>query len=119
MAVFTTALDIAQMETKGMVLLGSAEEMLNFTLGEEQQPKKVHRPSRFSEGGEALTSLALRVLMPSASLEEGIQLTDPAFFTSGTRCPDEHAFRPSSQSREAIPLLRERIAALRTPSYVG
>ena len=101
-----------------MALLKSAEEMLNFTLDEEQQPEKVRRPSRFSEGGEALASLALRVLMPSASFEEGIQPTDPTFFTSGIRCPDEHVFRPSSQSREAIPLLRERIAVLRTPSCV-
>ncbi len=47
-AVFTTALDIAQTETKGTVLLKSAEEMLNFTRGEEQQLEKVRRPSRSS-----------------------------------------------------------------------
>ena len=40
-AVFTTALDIAQTETKGTVLLKSAEEMLNFTRGEEKQLEKV------------------------------------------------------------------------------
>ena len=44
-AVFTCGLDIAQTETKGTVLLKSAEEMLNFTRGEEQQLEKVRRPS--------------------------------------------------------------------------
>ena len=44
-AVFTTALDIAQTETKGTVLLKSAEEMLNFTRGEEQQLEKVRHSS--------------------------------------------------------------------------
>ena len=52
-AVFTTALDIAQTETKGTVLLKSAEEMLNFTRGEEKQLEKVRSltpsgPSSFS-----------------------------------------------------------------------
>ncbi|KAF7370787.1 hypothetical protein MSAN_00712200 [Mycena sanguinolenta] len=36
-AVFTSALDIAQTETKGTVLIKNAEEMLNFTTGEEKQ----------------------------------------------------------------------------------
>ena len=40
-AVFTCGLDIAQTETKGTVLLKSAEEMLNFTRGEEKQLEKV------------------------------------------------------------------------------
>jgi len=35
-AVFTCALDIAQTETKGTVLLKNADEMLNFTRGEEE-----------------------------------------------------------------------------------
>ncbi|KAG1879833.1 chaperonin Cpn60/TCP-1 family [Suillus subluteus] len=39
-AVFTCALDVAQTETKGTVLLKSADEMLNFTRGEEQQLRK-------------------------------------------------------------------------------
>ncbi|KAM5544923.1 hypothetical protein V8D89_001034, partial [Ganoderma adspersum] len=50
------------------------------------------------------------------ALEEGIQLTNPAFFASETRCPDaliEHVFRPAHPSIETIPLLRERIAVLR------
>ena len=40
-AVFTNPIDIAQTETKGTVLLKSAEEMLNFTRGEEKQLEKV------------------------------------------------------------------------------
>jgi len=39
--VFTCPLDIAQTETKGTVLLKNAEEMLNFTRGEEQQLEMV------------------------------------------------------------------------------
>jgi hypothetical protein len=40
--VFTSALDIAQTETKGTVLLKNAEEMLGFTRGEEVLLEKVH-----------------------------------------------------------------------------
>lgn len=40
-AVYTCGLDIAQTETKGTVLLRNAEEMLNFTRGEEQQMEMV------------------------------------------------------------------------------
>lgn len=40
-AIFTCGLDIAQTETKGTVLLKNADEMLNFTRGEEQQLEKV------------------------------------------------------------------------------
>ena len=40
-AVFTSGLDIAQTETKGTVLLHNAQEMLNFTSGEEKHMEKV------------------------------------------------------------------------------
>jgi hypothetical protein len=40
-AVFTSALDIAQTETKGTVLIKNADEMLNFTHGEEKHLEKV------------------------------------------------------------------------------
>ncbi|KAH9833603.1 T-complex protein 1 [Rhodofomes roseus] len=40
-AVFTCGLDIAQTETKGTVLLKNAEEMLNFTAGEEKHLEKI------------------------------------------------------------------------------
>lgn len=39
-AVFTSALDAAQTETKGTVLIKNAEEMLNFTTGEEKHLEK-------------------------------------------------------------------------------
>ncbi|KZV79390.1 T-complex protein 1 [Exidia glandulosa HHB12029] len=42
-AVFTCAIDISQTETKGTVLLHNAEEMLNFTRGEEQQMEKIFK----------------------------------------------------------------------------
>lgn len=42
-AVFTSALDIAQTETKGTVLLKNADEMLNFTRGEEQQLERIFK----------------------------------------------------------------------------
>ncbi|KAF8648226.1 hypothetical protein AX16_006363 [Volvariella volvacea WC 439] len=42
-AVFTSALDVAQTETKGTVLLKSAEEMLNFTTGEEKHMEKIFK----------------------------------------------------------------------------
>lgn len=40
-AVFTSALDVAQTETKGTVLIKNADEMLNFTSGEEKYLEKV------------------------------------------------------------------------------
>jgi len=40
-AVFTSALDVAQTETKGTVLIKNADEMLNFTTGEEKHIEKV------------------------------------------------------------------------------
>ncbi|KAK2465670.1 hypothetical protein APHAL10511_002214 [Amanita phalloides] len=39
-AIFTSALDISQTETKGTVLIKNADEMLNFTAGEEKQLEK-------------------------------------------------------------------------------
>jgi T-complex protein 1 subunit theta len=42
-AVFTSALDVAQTETKGTVLIKNADEMLNFTTGEEKHLEKARR----------------------------------------------------------------------------
>ncbi|KAL0955532.1 hypothetical protein HGRIS_001770 [Hohenbuehelia grisea] len=42
-AVFTSALDIAQTETKGTVLIKNADEMLNFTTGEEKHLEKIFK----------------------------------------------------------------------------
>ncbi len=46
-AVFTCPLDTAQTETKGTVLIKSADEMLNFTSGEEKHLEKVCTNLRF------------------------------------------------------------------------
>ncbi|CAG8448343.1 422_t:CDS:2 [Funneliformis caledonium] len=40
-AIFTCPLDLTQTETKGTVLIHNANEMLNFTKGEEQQIEKI------------------------------------------------------------------------------
>ena len=40
-AVFTNPIDTAQTETKGTVLIKNADEMLNFTRGEEKHMEKV------------------------------------------------------------------------------
>ncbi len=45
-AVFTSGLDVAQTETKGTVLLHNAEEMLNFTRGEEIHMEKASEQSK-------------------------------------------------------------------------
>ncbi|KAH8110559.1 T-complex protein 1 [Phellopilus nigrolimitatus] len=41
--VFTSGLDVAQTETKGTVLLHNAEEMLNFTSGEEKHMEMIFK----------------------------------------------------------------------------
>lgn len=43
-AVYTCGLDISQTETKGTVLLKKADELLNFTRGEEKQLESVGDP---------------------------------------------------------------------------
>jgi len=42
-AVYTCGLDISQTETKGTVLLKKADELLDFTRGEEKQLEGVSR----------------------------------------------------------------------------
>ncbi|KAH9050994.1 T-complex protein 1 [Lactarius deliciosus] len=42
-AVFTNAIDVAQTETKGTVLIKNADEMLNFTRGEEKHMEKIFK----------------------------------------------------------------------------
>lgn len=44
-AVYTCGIDISQTETKGTVLIKNADEMLNFTTGEEKHMEKVFEPS--------------------------------------------------------------------------
>ncbi|KAG2131731.1 chaperonin Cpn60/TCP-1 family [Suillus bovinus] len=66
-AVFTCALDIAQTETKGTVLLKNADEMLNFTRGEEQQLEGIFKEIADSGikviiAGSSIGDLALHYL---------------------------------------------------------
>ncbi|KAB5593795.1 T-complex protein 1 subunit theta [Ceratobasidium theobromae] len=66
-AVYSCPLDIAQTETKGTVLLRNAEEMLNFTRGEEQQLEKYFKEIADSGvkvivAGGAVGELALHYL---------------------------------------------------------
>jgi chaperonin GroEL (HSP60 family) len=46
-AVFTSSLDVAQTETEGTVLIKNADEMLNFTHGEEKHLEMVSLRSIF------------------------------------------------------------------------
>ncbi|KAI0629642.1 T-complex protein 1 [Trametes polyzona] len=66
-AVFTCALDIAQTETKGTVLIRNADEMLNFTSGEEKHLEKIFQEIADSGvkviiAGSAVGELALHYL---------------------------------------------------------
>lgn len=45
-AVYTSGIDISQTETKGTVLLHNADEMLNFTTGEEKHMANVRYKQR-------------------------------------------------------------------------
>lgn len=59
------------------------------------------------------TSLSLT---PGLALEEKIPITDPRFYASSTKCPDDliaRVFRPHNGSKEQIPLLQERIKIMR------
>jgi hypothetical protein len=58
----------------------------------------------------------MRLFELLTALDEGVPITDPAFYSDPKRCPDsfiEHVFRPSPDSKEMIPLLSERIAIMR------
>lgn len=67
-----------------------------------------HRPGPY----QAMTYPLSSVL----ALEEGIPITDPAFYASESDCPAEllrHIFRPAPQSSETIPLFEDRVKVLR------
>ncbi|KAF8883268.1 chaperonin Cpn60/TCP-1 family [Infundibulicybe gibba] len=66
-AVFTSALDVAQTETKGTVLIKNADEMLNFTTGEEKHLEKIFKEIADSGvtviiAGSSIGELALHYL---------------------------------------------------------
>lgn len=58
---------------------------------------------------------------PRTALEEGIPITDPTFYASEAKCPDDlikHVFRQAEQSKESIPLLAERIKIMREMGFI-
>ncbi|KAF9014909.1 chaperonin Cpn60/TCP-1 family [Cyathus striatus] len=66
-AVFTSALDISQTETKGTVLIKNANDMLNFTTGEEKHLEKIFKEIADSGvkviiAGSSIGDLALHYL---------------------------------------------------------
>jgi hypothetical protein len=68
-----------------------------------------------------LTYFLLNLYINHIALEEGIPITDPAFYSSPFLCPDsvlEHVFRPAAQSTETIPLLKERIEIMREVGFI-
>ncbi|KAL0579894.1 hypothetical protein V5O48_002141 [Marasmius crinis-equi] len=55
------------------------------------------------------------------ALQNGLPITDPAFYSSETLCPDsliESIFAPAAQCSETIPLLQERIAVMREVGFI-
>lgn len=67
--------------------------------------------------GDSVTYFFLRQL----ALENGVPITDPAFYSSPMRCPDsiiEEVFRAAPHCKECIPLLKERIAIMREVGFI-
>ena len=63
----------------------------------------------------------LRSGAANPALEEGIPITDPAFYVNESLCPDSllaHVFRPAERCAEPIPLLQERISILRQNGFI-
>ncbi|KAF7332283.1 Queuosine salvage protein [Mycena kentingensis (nom. inval.)] len=55
------------------------------------------------------------------ALQDDIPITDPAFYSSETLCPDsliEHVFRPADGCVELVPLLPQRIAVMREVGFI-
>ncbi|KZV65352.1 T-complex protein 1 [Peniophora sp. CONT] len=72
-AVFTNPIDVAQTETKGTVLIKNADEMLNFSRGEEKHMEKIFAELVDSGvkvviGGTSIGELALHYLNRSGIL---------------------------------------------------
>ncbi|KAI0031927.1 hypothetical protein K488DRAFT_78799 [Vararia minispora EC-137] len=105
-------------DTLNWIFLVSA---LNFSFWSEKEgtDSRYGIEWRMGWGKEERTVWTGYWSLPAAldrALEEGIPITDPAFYASETRCPDttiERVFRRASRSAEDIPLLRERIAVMR------
>ena len=50
-AIFNETIDVAATETKGTVLLKNSEELINYTIGEEQMLEKVRLVQHTSQEG--------------------------------------------------------------------
>ncbi|KZV73223.1 hypothetical protein PENSPDRAFT_742536 [Peniophora sp. CONT] len=93
---------------------------LNFSfwseLGDAERYAVEWRAGWTSPERERWTGYWSLVAAIDRALDEGIPITDPAFYASPEACPDElvrHVFRAASDSKEGMPLLEERIAILR------
>jgi chaperonin GroEL (HSP60 family) len=72
-AVYTCGLDISQTETKGTVLLKKADELMDFTRGEEKQLEGVSPASSFYQDPN-LTDSTLKRLPTLASSSSSLGL---------------------------------------------
>ncbi|KDQ62599.1 hypothetical protein JAAARDRAFT_30512 [Jaapia argillacea MUCL 33604] len=94
---------------------------LNFSFWSEKEGSPERYGVEWREGwGSEKTSVWTGYWSLLASinraLEAGIPITDPSFYSSEALCPDkliEDVFRHAPQSKESIPLLRDRIKILR------
>ncbi|KAH8085422.1 hypothetical protein BXZ70DRAFT_559928 [Cristinia sonorae] len=96
---------------------------LNFSFWSEKEGHEDRFGILWKEGwGEGLQNEMVHtgywslVAALDRALEEGVPITDPAFYSSETRCPPqllEHIFRPAPQCSERIALFNERVKILR------
>ncbi|KAL0069094.1 hypothetical protein AAF712_003780 [Marasmius tenuissimus] len=99
---------------------------LNFSFWSEKEG----RPDRYgvewqvswdNEEKKVWTGYWSLVAALNKALQNGIPITDPAFYSSETLCPDsliESIFAPAPQCAESIPLLTERIAVMREVGFI-
>ncbi|KAJ8080267.1 hypothetical protein PM082_017097 [Marasmius tenuissimus] len=99
---------------------------LNFSFWSEKEG----RPGRYgvewqvswdNEEKKVWTGYWSLVAALNKALQNGIPITDPAFYSSETLCPDsliESIFAPAPQCAESIPLLTERIAVMREVGFI-
>jgi hypothetical protein len=99
---------------------------LNFSFWSEKESESDRygvewRDGWHSEKREIWTGYWSLVAALNRALEENIPISSPAFYSSELLCPDsliEHIFRPSAQSAETMPLLKERIAVMRQVGFI-
>jgi len=94
---------------------------LNFSFWSEKEGRSDCYGVEWQEGWDSEQSVVWRgywslLAALNRALQEGISITDPAFYSSELLCPDSvlvHVFRPAARSIETIPLLNERIVIMR------